>query len=487
MTLSLHYAASSNVGLRRDGNEDSGYAGPRLLAVADGMGGHAAGEVASAVIIATLAPLDEDAPGSDLLAALREAVLKANDRLREMVAADGRLEGMGSTLSALLATGNRLGIVHVGDSRAYLLRDGEFTRITRDHTLVQTLVDQGRLAAEDADSHPQRSLLTRALDGRADVELDLSIREVRAGDRYLLCTDGLSGVVSEQTMVAEALSLAEPEDAVARLIELALRAGGPDNVTAVVADVVDRRSPGDGRPVVVGSAEAAVDGSVPSADTAAGRAALARRALQAAAKPPARAAQEPTQRPSGRRGDGRQRMFRRTALGGGVVVLLVVVAGVAAWVYLHSQYYVGTDAQRVSIFRGVQGSIAGIGLSSVTDRPGPAVGQLPAFDRQKVGDGIPASSLAEARQIVGRLHADALTSCLARQALVPQPSATASAAVTPGVSMLPTGTPTGAPTLPPNNTPSTGAVPSAVPTAPTTPTPAPSLDTGREACRTVLR
>src|SRR5512135_2498801 len=185
MTLVLRYAVRSDVGLLRDGNEDSLYAGPRLLAVADGMGGHAAGEVASAIAIAALAPLDEDAPGADLTEALRRATISANDQLREMVSADSALDGMGTTLTAVLSAGVRLGLVHVGDSRAYLLRDRVLQQITHDHTLVQTLVDEGRLAAEEAGSHPQRSLLTRALDGRGSVELDLSVREARAGDRYL--------------------------------------------------------------------------------------------------------------------------------------------------------------------------------------------------------------------------------------------------------------------------------------------------------------
>ncbi|MDQ6649485.1 MAG: protein phosphatase 2C domain-containing protein, partial [Actinomycetota bacterium] len=248
MTLTLRYAARSDRGLIRDGNEDAVYAGPRLLAVADGMGGHAAGEVASAVAIANLAPLDDDAPGADLLAALRQATLGANDQLRDMVEADSELAGMGTTLTALLSAGSRLGLVHIGDSRAYLLRDGQLSQITHDHTLVQTLVDEGRLSPEEADSHPQRSLVTRALTGIDGLELDLSVREARTGDRYLLCTDGLSGVVSEDTMV-DALSLADPQEAVDKLVELALRGGGPDNVTCIVADVVDTGQAGSGEPV----------------------------------------------------------------------------------------------------------------------------------------------------------------------------------------------------------------------------------------------
>ena len=231
MSLSLRFAAGSHKGMIREGNEDSGYAGPRLLAIADGMGGQAAGEVASSEVISTLVALDDDVPGSDILTSLGTAVQRANDQLRMMVEEDPQLEGMGTTLTALLWTGQRLGLVHVGDSRAYLLRDGVLTQITQDHTWVQRLVDEGRITEEEATTHPQRSLLMRALGSGDHVEPDLSIREVRAGDRYLICSDGLSGVVSHQTMEDTLASYQGPQETVQELIQLALRGGGPDNIT----------------------------------------------------------------------------------------------------------------------------------------------------------------------------------------------------------------------------------------------------------------
>ncbi len=239
MTLALRFAARSHTGLLRDGNEDSVYAGPRVLAVADGMGGHAAGEVASAVAIAALADLDEDVPGNDLLDVLRDRAVAANARLRDMVAGDRGLDGMGTTLTAFLFAGTRLGMIHIGDSRAYQLRDGVLTQITHDHTLVQALVDDGRISEEEASSHPQRSLITRALDGRDGIDPDLSVREVRSGDRYLLCTDGLTGPVGRPETLQEALEIPDPQQACDRLVQLALRGGGPDNVTVIVADVVE--------------------------------------------------------------------------------------------------------------------------------------------------------------------------------------------------------------------------------------------------------
>ncbi|TGZ00390.1 Stp1/IreP family PP2C-type Ser/Thr phosphatase, partial [Streptomyces rhizosphaericola] len=239
MSLSLRFAAGSHKGMIREGNEDSGYAGPRLLAIADGMGGQAAGEVASSEVISTLVQLDDDVPGSDILTSLATAVQRANDQLRVMVEEDPQLEGMGTTLTALLWTGQRLGLVHVGDSRAYLLRDGVLTQITQDHTWVQRLVDEGRITEEEATTHPQRSLLMRALGSGDHVEPDLSIREVRAGDRYLICSDGLSGVVSHQTMEETLASYQGPQETIQELIQLALRGGGPDNITCIVADVLD--------------------------------------------------------------------------------------------------------------------------------------------------------------------------------------------------------------------------------------------------------
>ena len=211
----LRFAARTDVGLLRDGNEDSLYAGPRLLAVADGMGGAAAGEVASAVAIAALAPLDEDPPGSDLLDALSNAAYEANDQLRSMIAQDRSLYGMGTTLTAMLIAGTRIGLLHIGDSRAYLLRDGVLTQITHDHTLVQTFVDEGRITREEATTHPQRALILRALKGDEHLDLDLSVRDTLPGDRYLLCSDGLSAVVSDATLL-ETLLLPDPQQAVDR-------------------------------------------------------------------------------------------------------------------------------------------------------------------------------------------------------------------------------------------------------------------------------
>jgi Serine/threonine protein phosphatase len=241
--FALRYAAGSDVGRRREQNEDSAYASSRLLAVADGMGGHGHGEVASSVAIEEMIKLDDTLPergpeGIDLVAAVEAAVKKANVRLREMTGRDPSLKGMGTTLTAMLWDGTRFALAHVGDSRAYLLRGNVLYQITQDHTLVQSLVDEGRLTPEQAAVHARRSMLLRALESSGNVEPDLSLREAKAGDRYLLCSDGLTCVVGPEALYEAMVSISDLKELVQRLIDMANEAGGPDNITCVVADVV---------------------------------------------------------------------------------------------------------------------------------------------------------------------------------------------------------------------------------------------------------
>ena len=348
MTLVLRYAARSDRGLVRANNEDSVYAGARLLALADGMGGHAAGEVASQLVIAALAHLDDDEPGGDLLGKLDAAVREGNSAIAAHVEADPELEGMGTTLTAILFAGNRLGLVHIGDSRGYLLRDGELTQITKDDTFVQTLVDEGRITAEEAHSHPQRSLIMRALTGH-EVEPTLIMREARAGDRYLLCSDGLSDPVSQETIL-EALQISDVAESADRLIELALRGGGPDNVTVVVADVIDYDY-GQTQPILAGAVSGDDDDAAPP-NTAAGRAS-AFNPRRNVAKRVVPQPEEPARRPRSR---------RRTIIAA-VLLVLVVLAGLAIGRgIVRSNYYVSEHAGTVSIMRGVQGSFLGVAL-----------------------------------------------------------------------------------------------------------------------------
>ena len=238
-TLGIRYAVRSDTGLLRENNEDAAYAGARLLAVADGLGGHAGGEVASAAVIDALKPLDADLPAGELLNALEHAVHQANESLQQIAESDPSLRGLGSTLTAMLWSGSQLALVHIGDSRAYLLRGGELFQITHDHTLVQSMVDEGRITADEATSHPQRSLLMRALAGASDACADIRLHDARPGDRYLLCSDGLYTVVTAEQLRQVLSTVADPEDVVRQLIDLANQGGGPDNITCVVADVVE--------------------------------------------------------------------------------------------------------------------------------------------------------------------------------------------------------------------------------------------------------
>lgn len=347
MTLALRYAARSDRGLVRANNEDSVYAGARLLALADGMGGHAAGEVASQLVIAALAHLDDDEPGGDILGKLEHAVHEGNSAIADQVEIHPELDGMGTTLTAILFAGDRLGLVHIGDSRGYLLRDGELTQITKDDTFVQTLVDEGRITAEEAHSHPQRSLIMRALTGQ-EVEPTLIMREAREGDRYLLCSDGLSDPVSHETIL-EALKIEEVADSADRLIELALRGGGPDNVTVVVADVVDHDYGGQTQPIIAGAVSGDDDNRIANPNTAAGRAAAI------APRPPVAKpiVPQPDPLPKPR---SRKRMFIAAA-----VVALLALAGIGVgYRMIRNYYYVSATDGTVAILRGVQGSILGV-------------------------------------------------------------------------------------------------------------------------------
>ncbi|MEV5909523.1 MerR family transcriptional regulator [Streptomyces chartreusis] len=232
--LELRYCAHSDRGLVRPANQDTAYAGSRLLAVADGFG--PTGHPASSAAIDALRVLDTpEAPTGNVLNLLDDAVRGAADAVHDAV--DGDAEDAGTTLTALLWTGSRLALVHIGDSRAYVLRGGGLFRITDDHTVVQSMIDEGRLTPEEAATHPQRMLLLKALTPTATP--DLRLQDAEPGDRYLLCSDGLSRVVPDGRIRDLLTSAPTPESAVHALIAAANEAGGPDNVSCAVADVVD--------------------------------------------------------------------------------------------------------------------------------------------------------------------------------------------------------------------------------------------------------
>jgi protein phosphatase len=441
MTLALRYAVRSDVGLLREGNEDSAYAGPHLLAVADGMGGHAAGEVASAATITSLVSLDTERPGPDLVQSLAGAVASANRRLQELIISDPSIEGMGTTLTVLLWADGQAALCHIGDSRAYLLRNGDFFQITHDHTLVQSLVDEGRITEDDVATHPQRSLLLRALDGRTVAEPDLFAHETVAGDRYLLCSDGLSGVVTEQTLHQTLSSVWDLEKATLQLVELAIKGGGPDNITCIVADVVDTQTtalPPTRVPVLAGAASQGPAAELRS-DTRRSSPATRAMRLTKTSPQPAVHGEEDWGTHNGNRTDagyeaggrhsrrtrvrdyddddddygeqheGRRRWPIVTTL---LVVLVLLIGGglYGGWRYVQGQYYVGVQDGNVAIFRGVNQDLAGINLSSLVHRTSLPLTQVVASSRAMISQTIPASSLADAQRSVGELQQD-VTQC----------------------------------------------------------------------------
>jgi protein phosphatase len=441
MTLALRYAVRSDVGLLREGNEDSAYAGPHLLAVADGMGGHAAGEVASAATITTVAALDTEHVGQDLAGAVAGAVASANLRLQELIHADPATEGMGTTLTAILWVDGHAALGHIGDSRAYLLRNGQFYQISHDHSLVQSLIDEGKITEEDAAVHPHRSLLLRALDGRTVAEPDVTVHETTPGDRYLLCSDGLSGVVSEQTLHETLRSVWDPDKAALQLIELAIKGGGPDNITCIVADVIDTAD-SNARPTRTptfagaavngppgrlqdtnpgfgpGSTPAVGYGSGPETQRPSSPATRARNLTRTQPQPAIpdqdgadwnSGYSDPQTAPAdGGRGPA-VRHRRRWPIVTSVLVLLIVIIGggaVFGWIYVHNQYYIADQDGHVTLFRGVNENLAGIGLSSQVQ-----TFQALPFDeldssQQSAVTGYDPSTLAKANQTVTSLEQD---------------------------------------------------------------------------------
>ena len=411
MPLAFNYAARSDVGMVRSQNQDSGYAGPRLLAMADGMGGHAGGDIASSVVIDALVDLDDEVPvTSEASRALLNRISGANQTLADMVKGDPSLHGMGTTLIAILRSQNKLVIAHIGDSRAFLVRDGEVSQITKDHSFVQSLVDEGRITADEAVGHPQRSLVTRVLTGAPDDEPDITVREARAGDRYLIASDGLTDYVAPDT-VAEVLTAGDPPGPTAdRLVQLALRAGAPDNVTIVIGDVVDasRDQSSPNQPQVVGAAAGRSRGTRPIPVTPAAKAAALTREATGADE---EEDDDVTLAEEGPAGPGR--WLRRILV---LLVAFVVIAGgaYAAWSWTQRQWYVGANDGRVAVFQGVSQDIGPLSLSHVEQQSDVQLTDLPDFYRAKVEATVSTDTLDDAEALVDQLRGEASRCAVAR-------------------------------------------------------------------------
>ena len=372
MSLALRYSATSDVGRVRKSNQDSGFASEQLLVVADGMGGAAAGDVASSVTVQTLRRL-HDAHPDDILGALAGA---------EIIEEDPSVEGMGTTVTAIMFDGDTMGLAHIGDSRAYLLRDGELSQLTADHTFVQGLVDEGRITAVEARTHPHRSLLLRALD---------------------VCSDGLCGYVDDQT-IADALGKGTPDSSALELLQLALDAGGPDNITCVVGDVVDASTPLDPDsaaaatgPMLVGAAAEGPRGRM--TDT------VTQPALGAVMPGDGNGGgvEDPEELRYAPRAPRRFRWVKRIFLL--IVVLgLLIAGGKFAYDWTQDQYYVADSGDTVAIYQGIQGDVPLVSLSNLYEQSDVQLETLPGYWRTRVRDGIDATDLSNAHNIVRQLQ-----------------------------------------------------------------------------------
>jgi protein phosphatase len=426
----LDYSAVSDVGRVRKDNQDSGYAGAHLLAVCDGVGGAARGDIASATAIRQLRSLDtvpveppDDTGDADvLLGRVSQALHRAHDRMAELVDEEPALSGTSTTATVALFDGHRVGWGHVGDSRAYLFRDGELSQLTSDHTFVQALIDEGRITEPESRVHPHRNLILKAVDGIHDLEPDLFVLELVLGDRLFLCSDGASGVLDDGRL-ADILSSGTPNYAAVELVRASLEAGSSDNVTCIVADVTsDDAEVTHDVPLVVGAAaelrRRPRSSKAPSlfrghraGDTGELEPISAEIldevpfAMRSDADPElARYAPQPPRR------------FRwlSRVLAAFIVVGLVWTGVALAWSWVQGQYYVGEQDGVVVIYRGLDASLPGFDLSKPYERTNVELARLSDFDARQVRDGIDAGNLDEARTTVenlaGKMSADSESS-----------------------------------------------------------------------------
>jgi protein phosphatase len=399
-------AALSHVGKVRSNNQDSGYAGRGLFVVADGMGGHAGGDVASAIALNRIKEADTQyATAEEAQVALQSALIAANGLLAETVFEHPELTGMGTTVSALARVGERVALAHIGDSRIYLYRDGELSQVSIDHTFVQRLVDTGRITEEEALIHPRRSVLMRVLgDVDSHPEIDTWVLDTKPGDRWLICSDGLSGVVKTDDLARMLASKDQPKTVAERLVRASLDAGAPDNVTVVIVDI--DRGEAVKEPVTVGSA------AIPLAfepDVTRSKAWMPSLRLH-----PVRPATGPTHFEPQTEDyfdelieEDERRARRRRITWLTAVILLVVAILLAVFLgyqWTQSRYYVGQAGDgNVAIFQGVQQTLGPIALSHVYDETETRLSDLTPYQRQQVKQTINADSLADAERIIGQL------------------------------------------------------------------------------------
>ncbi|MDN5811490.1 MAG: protein phosphatase 2C domain-containing protein [Micrococcaceae bacterium] len=444
MALTLRFAARSDVGLVRAKNDDSGYAGRYLAVVADGMGGHVGGDVASASTVLDLVHLDQDRT-VDVETVLPDEIQTANSILNELVSANPKLSGMGTTVTALLLTGDRFQYAHIGDSRAYRLKDDVFEQVSKDHTFVQRLVDEGRIRPEEAEHHPHKNVLMRVLgDSDASPELDIDQFPIAPGERWLLCSDGLNAVVPDditERIVRTAGSLQQTVDA---LVEVTLQHGSPDNVTIVMVEVAEdaeddapgvdpglEPAPDTGQLQVAQQGDLGASAAVIRHEMSirphalVGAAALAtqtgqipmvtqRSAEKRAAAILTHKASEPDEVPEDREFDPMRRPLNRGWLIPTFLTLMGLILVSVLWfgfAWTQTQYYVADHDGKVAIYNGVSQDLGPIKLSHVDTVTHIPTQALPSYTQQRLRNSLAARDLAHAQDIVTELVISAKQAC----------------------------------------------------------------------------
>lgn len=401
-------AAVSHVGKIRANNQDSGYAGRHLFIVADGMGGHAGGDVASAIALKRIAEADTLYPSAqDAEFALQSALLAANTMLAETVFDHAELTGMGTTVSALARVGDKMALAHIGDSRIYLYRSGVLEQVSADHTFVQRLVDSGRITQEEAAVHPRRSVLMRVLgDVDSSPEIDTAILDTHPGDRWLICSDGLSSYVSDDKIATALGTFTGTKDACNRLVRESLDQGAPDNVTVVLVDIGDNAESSTNPPLTVGSAALPLTYEADSARRALRLPTLLLHPLKSAQHEDSHFEPESEEYYDELILEDRRRAIRRRItwlVGIALIIAAIVVALLFAYRWTQMHYYVGANGETVAIYQGVQQNIGPISLHSVYQQTSIKLDELNSYTRSTVEDTISANDLDDARAIIQRL------------------------------------------------------------------------------------
>ena len=483
MPLTLRTVAHSEIGLVRKNNQDSGYASPTMVVVADGMGGAAAGDLASTVAVTELQKADGHHDGAQMLEVLAGALQKANDRLAELVADDLSLDGMGTTVCGALFDGEHLGVVHIGDSRGYLRRGDTLTRLTHDHSWVQSLIDEGRITEDESHVHPHRSLLLKVLNGQPISEPDLDLVRLQDGDRIMFCSDGLCGLVTDD-LIDEALAGDDLDLVLSDLVEAAHAGGGLDNITIIVSDVVEAGAEDEAaaasarttsRGLVLGAAVTREIPTIRSRPIDLGGGSVVAELTDAsgniipAAPAPAGGSAGGSERYAPETGQRR----RRVGLWGAIiaVVLVIAMAGYGTYAYAMTQFLIAPSGQQVAIYQGLQGGFLGLSTNRLVEDTGIQIADLPPAYQEKVKAGIQVRSggMAAAQAAIDELRTRS-TKCVAQRLQRAQATQTPTPTPTP--------TPTGGVTIPvASASASSGLTPVSTASVPATPQASPSVST----------